>query len=113
MKTVLENPADQLSTIIIILFQVAGDTRITSKEVRDEIFIVAHKLHGYSMALAQKQFTDNTEVYENAMAEISGVNKGLKQAKDDIEEIVKVTQNMGRLVSSVEKILISVGSAMA
>lgn len=112
MKTLHENPADQLSTIVIRLFQLAGDTRITPKSKRDRIFISAHKLHGYSMALAQQQFTENSEAYKEAMDNIKKINGGLKQAKEDIQKIVKTIEDLGKLVSAVEKLVIAVGGAV-
>jgi hypothetical protein len=113
MKTLLENPADQLSTIVIRLFQLAGDTRITPKSKRDRIFISAHKLHAYSMALAQKQFTKNSKTYKEAMNNIKRINGGLKLAKEDIKNIVEAIKDLATLVSAVEKLLIAVGGAMA
>ncbi|MDR4509603.1 MAG: hypothetical protein MRJ65_15475 [Candidatus Brocadiaceae bacterium] len=111
MPTFLENPADQLSTIVIRLFQLAGDTRIKPKKKRDNIFLAAHKLHGYSLALAQRQFTDNSEKYTETMDKIKEVNSGLKKAKDEIDKIVETIHGIGKLVSSVEKLLIAVGDA--
>ena len=113
MKTLLENPADQLSTVVIRLFQLAGDTRIQPKSVRDDIFVSAHKLHGYSMALAQKQFTENSQEYKETMDYITKINGGLKQAKDDIQNIVKTIEDLAKLISSVEKLLVAVAGAMA
>lgn len=112
MSTILENPADQLSTIVVKFFHLAGDTRIEPQK-RDEIFISAHKLHAYSMALAQKQFTENTESYKKAMVEITKVNNGLKQADADIEKIVETVKNISQLVNAVENIIIAVGGAVA
>ena len=63
----LENPADQLSTIVVRLFQLAGDTRIKPKSKRDRIFLAAHKLHGYSSALAQRQFSERTAKYNRLL----------------------------------------------
>ncbi len=112
MSTLLENPADKLTTIVIRLFQLAGDTRIKPKKKRDDIFLAAHKLHGYSLALAQRQFKDNSVKYTEAMSRIKEVNSGLKQAKNDIDKIVKTVKGVSKLVSAVEKIIIAVGGAV-
>ena len=112
MPEPLENPADQLSTIVVRLFQLAGDTRIKPKSKRDRIFVTAHKLHGYSMALAQRQFTENSAKYKNSMDSIKKVNSGLKQAKNDIDKIVKSIEDLGKLVSGVEKLLAAVAGAV-
>ncbi len=113
MPTLLENPADRLSTIVIRLFQLAGDTRIKPKSKRDRIFLSAHKLHGYSMVLAQKQFTENSSKYKGTMDNIRKVNSGLKQAKSDINKIVKSIEDIGKLVSSVEKLLVAAAGTIA
>lgn len=113
MAMPLENPADQLSTIVIRLFQLAGDTRIQPKSKRDRIFVTAHKLHGYSMALAQKQFTENSATYQGAMTKIKEVNSGLKQAKTDIEKAVTAIKDLAKLVSAVEKLVAAAAAAAA
>ena len=109
----LENPADQLSTIVIRLFQLAGDTRIKPKSKRDRIFLTAHKLRGYMLGLATRQFEENTETYADAMRKIKAVNKGLKQAQDDINKIVETIKDLGKLVASVEKLVMAIASALA
>lgn len=112
MKTLQENPADQLSTIVVHLFQLAGDTRITPKSKRDMIFESAHKLHGYSVTLAKEQFTENSKAYQEAMDNIKKINGGLMQAKEDIKKIVKTIEDLGKLVSAVEKLVIAVGGVV-
>ena len=113
METRLENPADQLSTIVIRLFQLAGDTRIQPKTRRDKIFLAAHKLHGFSMTFAQIQFQENTAKYKDAMDRITKVNGDLRQAKEDIQKIVKTVDDVGKLLASVEKLLVAVAGAIA
>jgi DNA-binding transcriptional regulator GbsR (MarR family) len=112
MSTILENPSDQLSTIVVRLFELAGDTRIKPKSKRDKIFLAAHKLHGYSMTLAQKRFMETSAQYKKAMDNIREVNSGLKQARYDIEEIVQTVKEVGKLVSDVEKLLITVADSV-
>ncbi len=113
MSTTLENPADKLSTIVIRLFQLAGDTRIKPKKLRDDIFLAAHKLHGYSLAMAQRQFSENSVKYTEALSTLKEINSGLKKAKEDIKEIVETVKGISKLVGSVEKLLVAIGGTIA
>jgi hypothetical protein len=100
----LPNPAEQLGAIVSQLYELAGNSQVSSDQ-RQALMIKAHDLRGDLVGLVSMQFTNETATYQNVMANLDKVTAALNQAEKDIQNITDVVNGAGQLAASIDNLL--------
>lgn len=101
---ILDNPVDQLASIVSKLYELAGNSRISDID-RSILLLRAHDLRGDLISLVSLQFMQNTAAYQAAMKNLSSVTDALNQAENDIKKVIGVVNGVGQLAASVDDLL--------
>src|SRR5882672_12090825 len=97
-------PIDELATIVGELFDLSGDTRLSTTD-QGKAYQSANLLHSYSEILAQKQFDATKPQYTAAIAQMNQINSDLSDAEDEINQLIQAVKDAAALVTSVEELL--------
>ena len=97
-------PIDKLAVIVGELFDLSGDTRLSSDD-RAKAYQTANQLHTYSEILAQKQFDSTKLQYTTAINSMNQISTDLAQAADNIDELSQAVADASSLVGAVEELL--------
>lgn len=72
---------------------------------RTELDRLRRKLDKMQLKLAQNEFDDNTQAFQDAADELARINKSLKKTLSDIEELVTTINNLKRFIDAVNNII--------
>lgn len=97
-------PIDKLAVIVGELFDLSGDTRLSSDD-RAKAYQTANQLHTYSEILAQKQFDSTKLQYTTAINSMNQINTDLAQADVNINMLIQAVGDAASLVGAVEELL--------
>ena len=100
----LPNPAEQLGAIVSQLYELAGNSQVSSDQ-RQALMIKAHDLRGNLVGLVSMQFTNEMATYQSVMANLDKVTAALNQAEKDIQNITDVVNGAAQLAASIDNLL--------
>jgi hypothetical protein len=105
----MESVVERLTPVILRLFQLAGDTRLT-EEARASAKAAARTLSDFQTELTRRQFRAETPEYAAALREVERVDREFSEALQDVGGLARAIQGTTKLLGAIERLVKRVGA---